>query len=357
VPKPDYRLLALVSAGALCASAIAGGAGPTSPAATAAPSEASPPPLLSAAFTQPVISSDFPDPFVLRTATAYYAMSTNAGGQNVPLSSSTDLVNWQYLGDAMPVLAPWVATTNVDVWAPEAMQVKGGYALYYTARTEKNALMCIGVATSAKPEGPYQDQASEPLVCQEDQGGSIDASPFIDKDGQRYLYWKNDGNCCGMATWIWVQKVSPEGTRLIGERRQLFYNSNAWEGGVIEAPNTVLRDGRYYLFYSSGRWDSPFYSVGYAVANSPMGPFRKVSVEGPLVETMSGPVLGAGHQGITTDGAGRSWFYYHGWADGEVGYPNGRRAMFVSPIEWVGGRAVVGFTWKRQGTPTPLGAR
>ncbi|HWG85472.1 MAG TPA: glycoside hydrolase family 43 protein [Deinococcales bacterium] len=358
IPARNALTVAALTAAAL-GLAIAGGSGPAAqkPATPAtATALTGPDLLLGKAFSQPVITSDFPDPFILRTPNAYFAFSTNSGGQNAPVSRSTNLVNWQFVGDALPVLAEWINTLNASIWAPESIQVKGGYAMYYSGRWSKNGLMCIGAAFASKPEGPYFDQSSEPFICQEDQGGDIDASPFIDRDGQRYLYWKNDGNCCGMATWIWVQKLSADGRRLEGERRQLIYNSAAWESNLIEAPNVVLRDGRYYLFYSSGRWDSPWYSVGYAVANNPMGPFRKVTVEGALVESTD-VIAGPGGQGIVTDGANKNWFYYHAWESDNTTYPAGRRAMYMTPIDWVGGRAVVGFTGARQAAPTPLGAR
>ena len=52
------------------------------------------------------------------------------------------------------------------------------------------------------PGGPYVDAGAGPLVYESDAGGSIDAHPFTDADGNRYLYWKNDGNAVGVDTWI-----------------------------------------------------------------------------------------------------------------------------------------------------------
>ncbi|MEZ5269512.1 MAG: hypothetical protein R2789_13435 [Microthrixaceae bacterium] len=34
------------------------------------------------------------------------------------------------------------------------------------------------------------------FVCQRDLGRTIDASPFVDEDGTKWLLYKNDGNCC-----------------------------------------------------------------------------------------------------------------------------------------------------------------
>src|ERR1700730_5899647 len=55
----------------------------------------------------PVASIDFPDPFVLPVGGVFYAYATNAGSTNVQLMSSVDLVGWEMLADARPVLPSW----------------------------------------------------------------------------------------------------------------------------------------------------------------------------------------------------------------------------------------------------------
>ena len=66
-------------------------------------------------------------------------------------------------------------------------------------------------AVAANPKGPFVDSRTEPLVCQTDQGGTIDASPFRDADGKLYLYYKSDGNAVGKRTIIWGQRLSDDG--------------------------------------------------------------------------------------------------------------------------------------------------
>ena len=64
--------------------------------------------------------------------------------------------------DAAPQLGDWVGecsftpggATDNCVWAPEVTEVAGGYALYYTARDATSGRQCIGVSTSASPDGP-----------------------------------------------------------------------------------------------------------------------------------------------------------------------------------------------------------
>src|SRR5690606_7095325 len=133
-------------------------------------------------FTNPVHDANFPDPGAIRVGATWYAYGTNGGGANVPLLTSADLVTWTPRGDALPHLGSWAEPGHT--WAPEVIQVTGDrFALYYTARSAKTGRQCVGVAIAPRPEGPFTDDAPEPLICQADEGGSIDASPFRDADG------------------------------------------------------------------------------------------------------------------------------------------------------------------------------
>ena len=155
----------------------------------------------------PVYRDNFPDPQIVLHQGRFIAYSTN-DGPNLPMLTSRDLVHWSPVtsadgsrADGMPRLASWAKEGRT--WAPEVMQVGGKWLLYYTAASAKKNIQCIGVAVAAAPTGPFLDPAPEPLVCQTDQGGSIDASPFRDDDGTLYLYYKSDGNAVGKRTIIW----------------------------------------------------------------------------------------------------------------------------------------------------------
>src|SRR5690242_19719628 len=144
-------------------------------------------------FKNPVLASDFPDPFVLKVDNLYYAYATNGAGKNIQRATSPDLVHWSMKGDAMPALASWARIGGNLVWAPEVIPVGGKYVMYYTARDKASDKQCVGVAVSDTPDGRFKDSNDHPLVCQADQGGTIDPDPFQDGD-KLYLYFKNDGN-------------------------------------------------------------------------------------------------------------------------------------------------------------------
>lgn len=174
-----------------------------------------------ATFTNPVHAADTPDPQAIQVAGVWYLFHTNNRQHNVPVLTSPDLVTWAPGGDALPGLPGWADPGRT--WAPEVVALAPDrYVLYYTAAASAAGRQCIGVATATAPQGPYRDTSAGPLVCQVNEGGSIDASPFRDSDGALYLLWKNDGNAIGMDTWLYAQRLSDDGRSLRGAPARLL---------------------------------------------------------------------------------------------------------------------------------------
>jgi arabinan endo-1,5-alpha-L-arabinosidase len=271
-------------------------------------------------FTNPVFDRDFPDPDVVQVDGIYYAYATNTPGYNIQVARSPDLVAWQSFGYA---------------WAPEVTTFNEGatFRMYFTARylVGYDGIQCIGVATSEAPEGPFRHVGDEPLVCQQERSGSIDASTFVDKDGTSYLLWKNDGNALGGQSWLWIQELSPDGLELLGEPVPLITANHAWEGVLVEAPTLWLHDGRYYLFYSANTYNTPQYAVGYAVADDIPGPYEKPSRQPLLKTSIPGGLVGPGGQDIVVGPDGEMWLLYHAWA------PGGYRNLHLTRLVWEDG--------------------
>jgi len=282
-------------------------------------------------FTNPVVDANVPDPMIIADDEGgWWAFATNGNGVNIQTLRSTDLISWEPMPDALPSLPDW--TRGGDVWAPEVARGVGGtWLMYYTtpAPQDRGDIQCIGLAAADSPGGPYVDSSDQPLVCETDDGGSIDAHPFTAPDGKRYLYWKNDGNRIGVDTWISVQRLDPSGTRLVGEPTKLIKQDQPWEGSLVEAPFVVEASGTYWLFYSANAYDSADYAVGVAKAASPMGPF--VRLPDPVLvgnEVAAGP----GHCAIFTVDDQR-WMVYHAWPPDAVGSDFPGRTMWLSEVE------------------------
>lgn len=280
-------------------------------------------------FTNPVYDNNFADPQVIAVGDQYYAYATNGPLGNVQTLKSTDLVSWDQVGDAMPSLPAW--TSPGKVWAPEvAVQGTDRFVMYYTTSDTASGRQCVGVAVASKPEGPFVDKSSKPLICQVAEGGSIDASPFEDSSGRRWLYWKNDGNAVGVDTWIYVSRLSPDGLTLTGETTRLIKQTLPWEGNLVEAPYVVERNGKFHLFYSANAFDKAEYAVGHALCTTPAGPCMKT---GDPILTSSDDAAGPGHNMVLVKDD-RYWFVYHAWDPALVGVDPPGRTMWLSELTW-----------------------
>lgn len=305
----------------------------------------------------PVYEANFPDPDVLLTNGSFVAYSTN-DGPNLPMATSKDLITWTPAMDpskpgkridGMPVLASWVK--EGATWAPEVERINSRYYLYYTANNRKLDRQCIGLAVADSPLGPFRDSSDKPLVCQVELGGTIDANIFRDSDGKLFLYYKNDGNRVGKPSAIWGQRLSDDGTALLGAPVSMLHDTKGWEQRLVEAPSMVRTAGGYQLFYSGGYYgwnddqrSSP-YAMGYASCTSALGPCTPAA-DNPILHSFNdrqaGCVSGPGHQSIFTVGP-RQFIAFHAWAATKGCRKGGdQRQLYVAPISWKDGKPVIG---------------
>lgn len=283
-------------------------------------------------YSNPVYTGDFPDPGVVRVGSTYWAFGTNGNGANVQVLTSTDLVSWKSHPDALPTLPSWATSGNT--WAPEVVHTAGGYQMYFVAHSQQLGVQCVGHASSATPGGPYVDHAARPLVCQTDMGGSIDPDPFVDGSGKLYLAWKNDGNCCNKPVWLWSQRLSEDGSALVGSPAKLLTNTKSWQGDLVEAPEMVHHGSAWFLFYSANGYASDNYAIGYARCQGPLGPCHDAS-DKPLVSTTD-DAAGPGHCFIVTTPSGATWLLFHAWPPDAIGAVLPGRQLWLEPLHWNG---------------------
>ena len=117
----------------------------------------------------------------------------------------------------------------------------------------------------------------------------IDASPFIDEDGEKYLYFTQDLGDYHSESAICVIKMNddwtPDYTQMkkltVANQQKIEDNKSVTgypdyvEGNTNEAPFMVRRGNKYYLMLSVNQYTQIGYSVRVAVGDSPMGPFTK----------------------------------------------------------------------------------
>lgn len=299
-------------------------------------------PVSTATFKNPVLQSDFPDPAILKVNDTFYAYGTNASGRNIQVASSKDLINWELGGDALPALPTWAKLGGSLVWAPEVIALGDKFAMYYTARDKQSNKQCVGVAISDLPDARFKDSRPQPLVCQADEGGSIDPSPY--RDGEKlYLLWKNDGNCCAIRTYLYVQELTADGQAFAPGSipTRLIYNDATWEGRVVEAPSMVKHGEKYYLFFSGNDYAGFDYAVGYAVCKTVTGPCEDAPENPVLKSVQQKPlVIGPGHQFILQVGD-ETWIFYHAWEVNSGGLKTSRRFVWLDRIIWQNDKPVV----------------
>jgi hypothetical protein len=275
---------------------------------------------------------DQSDPF-LTVADGRYTLITSGGPGshpvNVPLVTSADFVHWTAPVDALPVLPAW--SLPGYTWAPDLQQFGTQFALYFTAKVKGRTpgTECIGSAFAASPTGPYTPSPA-PFICQEGLGGSIDPRVFVDSDGTPWMLWKSDQNIGGASTptTMWSQRLSPDGTRLLGRPSALLSPDEPWQGTIVEAPDMVEVDGAYWVVYSGNWFNNSSYAIGVARCAGPSGPCADTSDAPLLASNYQGP--GPGEASVFHDPAG-IWLLYtpsHSLAP----KPDGARAIDVTRI-------------------------
>jgi xylan 1,4-beta-xylosidase len=277
-------------------------------------------------YHNPVRAGDFPDPSIIRLGSEYWAAATSSEwAPHFPILHSRDLVNWEVTGYVFANAPAWA---KANFWAPEIAEDHGKFFVYYVARDRASNHLAVAVATAEQPGGPYTDHGI--LVTQD--AGSIDPVPFTDAQGLRWLIWKEDGNSRKLPTILWLQRLSDDGLKLVGERREILRNDVAWEGAVVEGPFVVRRGEYYYLFYSGnaccGR--SCNYALGVARAKDMAGPWEKYSANPILAgnEAWRCP----GHGSIVSDPEGRSWLLYHAYA--QKGFVATGRELLLDEVRY-----------------------
>jgi hypothetical protein len=140
-----------------------------------------------------------------------------------------------------------------------------------------------------------------------------------------------------MRTPIWGQRLSPDGLRLEGERTLVLENDQEWEAHLIEGVWVARHGGKHYLFYAGNDFSTARYGIGVAVADAPLGPYRK-SPE-PLLRSTA-EWWGPGHPSVAEGPDGEPWLFLHAFFPGRTGY-NEFRALLAVPLELDGERVRV----------------
>ncbi|GGK72447.1 family 43 glycosylhydrolase [Rufibacter glacialis] len=123
----------------------------------------------------------------------YLLATSNDAPNSFPIIRSRDLTEWEFVSFVFPSgeKPEWaIDGENIsDFWAPEMHKIQEEYVTCFVAREKETHELCIGIATSPEPTGPFVS-GKEPLL----KGNVIDPHIFVDDDKRVYFYWKEDNN-------------------------------------------------------------------------------------------------------------------------------------------------------------------
>lgn len=216
--------------------------------------------------------------------------------------SSKDLVHWTKHPHVLDSSA--VKWANRAMWAPAIISKDGKYYFFFGANDiqNDNEKGGIGVAVADKPAGPYKDLIGKPLIDKFYNGAQpIDQFVFHDKDGQYYIIYGGWQHCN-------IARLKSDFTGI-----EPFADGTTFKEitphGYVEGPFMFIRNGKYYFMWSEGGWTGPDYSVAYAIADSPMGPWKRID---KILQQDDAIARGAGHHSvINVPGTDRWYIIYH----------------------------------------------
>ncbi len=216
--------------------------------------------------------------------------------------SSKNLVQWKTHHKILDTAA--VKWARRAMWAPAIVQKDKQYFLFFAANDiqSNNEYGGIGVAVANKPEGPFKDYLGKPLIDKFYNGAQpIDQFVFKDTNGQYYIIYGGWQHCN-------IAKLKNDFTGIVPfSDRTLF--KEITPKGYVEGPFMFMRNNKYYFMWSEGGWTGPDYSVAYAIADTPFGPFERV---GKILQQDSAIATGAGHHSVMHHAKKDLWYIvYH----------------------------------------------
>ncbi len=217
--------------------------------------------------------------------------------------SSPDLVNWTKHENVLTNQA--VSWVRRAMWAPAIVEKDGKFFLFFGANDihdPKKEVGGIGVAVADNPAGPYKDYLGKPLIGEIHNGAQpIDQFVFKDVNGQYYMIYGGWSHCN-------IARLKDDFTGFLPFEDGTTFREITPEG-YVEGPFMFRKDGRYYFMWSEGGWTGPNYSVAYAIADSPLGPFKRI---GRVLQQDPQVGTGAGHHSVIHDEQADIWYaVYH----------------------------------------------
>lgn len=296
----------------------------------------------------------FADPTVFVADGKYYLTGTkNREPLGFAILESNDLKTWKTPGeqnDSLTMILKKGSKTfgEKGFWAPQLFRNGKQYYFTYTA----NEQTVLAQSQSKDLLGPYIQKKIEPIDPSEK---NIDSYLFKDEDGKYYLYHVrfNNGN------YLWVAEFDLKKGEIKRETlKQCFGQTEDWEATpnyvsapIMEGPTVIKLKNKYYLFYSSNHFRNIDYAVGYAIADSPFGPWEKQE-NSPIIHRSIVGENGSGHGDLFEGPDGKLYYVYHVHNSSDNVSP--RRTRIVPVVkEWDADKGVFVFSVNSESVIVP----
>jgi xylan 1,4-beta-xylosidase len=303
-------------------------------------------------YKNPVLPGFYPDPSVVKVGSDFYLVnSTFSFFPGIPISKSSDLVNWTQIGNAID------RPSQLDLGGLGIARGVFAATISFHVDTFYIVSTCIDckgnfIISAKNPAGPWSD----PVWLDFD---GIDPSLFVDATGRAWIL--NNGPPEGTPLYdghraIWMQEFDLASLKLKGPRTVVV------NGGVdiskkpiwTEGPHVFNKDGFYYLIAAEG---------GTHIGHS-QTVFKSRFVTGPYLPAPTNPILtqrdllngrpfavqATGHADFVALDDGSWWSVFLGTRPYEGSLTNLGRETFLLPVTWKDG-------WPEilpKATPVPL---
>ncbi|MCF7731058.1 MAG: family 43 glycosylhydrolase [Akkermansiaceae bacterium] len=261
-------------------------------------------------FGNPILPGMFPDPHILCDQDTFYIFATSMENEagaygRASVWMSKDFVNWEMRLTDWPVFGKF----GGDIWAPDILKRGNRYYQFIT----RSGGYDTWIAVADHPLGPWKNlrEDNTPIVSGGGKAGRIvaaynmDSQPFIDDDGQAYMYWgwseamaarltpdlKNiDGEVHFLKGTKWLPKggdlpqsltvdlgESMQITRIVtcpefrhveyGYRIELSEDGQSWKTFADRSTNRTEKAGEGYVDQGEGRGRQVRISMNYCSGN------------------------------------------------------------------------------------------
>lgn len=285
-------------------------------------------------YTNPVLQADYSDPDVIRVGDDFYMTASSFNSSpGLPILHSMDLVNWEIVNYALPVLPDEVYNCpqySKGVWAPCIRYHNGEYYIFW-----------------GDPDfGIYRVKTKDPLgewekpVLVKAGKGMIDPSPLWDDDGSAYLITAWAGSRAGVNSILTVWGMSPDATTILDNGYNVYSGHDY--NHTIEGPKFYKKNGYYYILAPAGGVEQGWQLA--LRAKDIFGPYEE-----KIVMTQGSTDINGPHQGAYVETqTGEPWFV-HFQDRGVYG-----RILHLNPVTWVNNWPVIGDDQDGDGCGEPV---